>query len=126
MRAVHERAPSFASLSQKAEPKEIPHELKDEISRLVCTLARERFFLIMHWCIFLALNITGLTFSLIAYNGYIGDELTKTVIALTPLMFINTIALACLSPIKGTKREIARLKERLSYVRFQVEYSNLF
>jgi hypothetical protein len=46
--------------------------------------------------------------------------------AFTPLFFINSIALACLSPIKGTKREIARLKEKLTYVKFQVEYQNLF
>jgi hypothetical protein len=104
----------------------VPNELREEINKLICLLAREKVFLIMHWCIFLTLNFTGLFLAFTAYNGYIGDELTKTVMALTPMMFINTIALACLSPIKGTKREIARLKERLTYVRFQAEYSNLF
>lgn len=100
--------------------------MKDEINNLVCLLLRERLFLFIHWGIFLSMNLLGLYLSLTAYNGYNGDELTKSVIAMTPLMFINTIALACLAPIKGTKREIARLRERLSYVRFQVEYHNMF
>jgi hypothetical protein len=54
-----------------------------------------------------------------------GDEVTKFIMALTPLTFINFVALSCLAPIKGTRREIARLLEKKQYVQFQMEYSNL-
>jgi hypothetical protein len=124
-RVEPQRTPSFAQVSSKIST-EVPNELREEINNLVCLLLRERMFLFIHWGIFLSMNLLGLFLSITAYNGYNGDELTKSVIAMTPLMFINTIALACLAPIKGTKREIARLRERLSYVRFQVEYHNMF
>ncbi|HEY9775245.1 MAG TPA: zinc ribbon domain-containing protein [Planktothrix sp.] len=124
--APPQRTPTFATVNAKVVQREVPNELREEINKLVCLLAREKVFLIMHWCIFLSLNLSGLFIAFTAYNGYIGDEVTKTVISLTPMMFINTLALLCLSPIKGTKKEIARLTERLSYVRFQAEYSNLF
>ncbi len=69
------------------------------------------------------MNTLGLFLAFTAYNQYIGDELTKTVMGFTPIFFINTIALACLAPIKGTKREIERLREKLKYLKFQVELS---
>lgn len=119
-------APSFAQVQKNRAKRPVPKELQEELGKLLCLLARERLFLYMHCVIFLVLNATGIFLSTRAYHGYIGDEITKTIIAMTPLMFINTIALACLSPIKGTKREIARLKEKLSYVRFQIEYHNVF
>lgn len=118
-------APAFAKVQPKTK-RPIPKELQEELTQLLCLVARERLFLYMHCLIFLSMNLFGFWLSMRAYNGYIGDEITKGIIALTPLMFINTVALACLAPIKGTKREIARLKEKLSYVRFQIEYHNLF
>lgn len=116
--------PTFARVKQKTH-QQIPAELKEEISQLVIGLARQRLFLLMHWCIFLGMNMTGLLIAYLAYRGYIGDEWTRCVMAFTPMFFINSIALACLSPIKGTKMEVARLKERLTYMRFQVEYLNM-
>ncbi len=116
--------PTFARVKQKTH-QQIPAELKEEISQLVIGLARQRLFLLMHWCIFLGMNMTGLLIAYFAYRGYIGDEWTRCVMAFTPMFFINSIALACLSPIKGTKLEVARLKERLTYMRFQVEYLNM-
>jgi hypothetical protein len=113
--------PSFAKPR-----KNIPPELQAEISDVICSLARQKMFLIMHWCIFLGLNTFGLFLAYTAYSGYIGDEFTKSAMGLTPMFFINTIALACLSPIKGTKIEVARLKEKLKYLTFQVEYHTLF
>ena len=43
----------------------------------------------------------------------------------TPLMFINIPVLMSLVPINGTRKEIAKLKEKLSYVRFQIEFNHL-
>jgi hypothetical protein len=119
------RTPNFARVVPKIQ-KPIPSELNEEIRKLIINLARERLFLVMHLTIFLGANALGVTLAIVAYNGYIADELTRCVMALTPMFFINTIALACLAPIKGTKREIQRLKERLTYMKFQVEYLNLF
>lgn len=45
--------------------------------------------------------------------------------ALFPLLFVNGVALGSLVPIKGTKKEIARLKERMTYLHYQIEYVNL-
>jgi hypothetical protein len=116
-----QKAPTFAK------PKtEVSQELKEELAKLIVLLARERIFLYMHCGIFLTANLFGFYIAMRAYNGYIGDEMTKLLMSLTPLLFINAIALACLAPIKGTKREIARLKEKLTYVKFQIEYRNVF
>jgi hypothetical protein len=116
-----QKAPSFAK------PKtEVSQELKEELAKLIVLLARERIFLYMHCGIFLTANLFGFYVAMRCYNGYIGDEMTKLIMSLTPLLFINAVALACLAPIKGTKREIARLKEKLTYVKFQIEYRNVF
>jgi hypothetical protein len=121
---VHEAhaAPAFAHVKEH----QIPKELQQELGMLMLILARERLFLYMHCIVFLAINIFGFWFSLKAYNGYNCDEITKGVIALTPLLFINSIALACIVPIKGTRREIARLKERITYTRYRIEYHGIF
>ncbi|MGH9548539.1 MAG: hypothetical protein ACRD3W_04155, partial [Terriglobales bacterium] len=120
-----QQAPKFAQVGA-TQKRDIPPEVRAEFTKLLCLLARERLFLIMHCLIFVTLNLTGLSLSLHAYNGFIGDDMTRSVMALTPLFFINTVALACLAPIKGTKREIARIKERIKFVRIQIEYRNLF
>lgn len=116
-----QKVPTFAK------PKnEVSQELKEELAKLIVLLARERIFLYMHCGIFLTANLFGFYVAMRCYNGYIGDEMTKLIMALTPLLFINAVALACLAPIKGTKREIARLKEQLTDVKFRIEYRNVF
>lgn len=119
-----EPLPSFAYRSS-SKTGEIPQHLREELNRTVLLLVRERLFLYMHCLIFLTLHVFGLVLTVKAYTEYVGDELTKTAIAITPLLFINSVGLVCLAPIKGTKKEIARLKERLNYLRFQIEYSNI-
>ena len=105
---------------------DVPKELQDELGKLIVLLARERVFLYLHCSVFLSLNLFGFWSALKAYHDFVCDDLTKFIMALTPLMFINSLALFFLSPIKGTKREIARLKERVSYVRFQMDYNSFF
>jgi hypothetical protein len=122
--AAHLQTPGFAR--PEGTHKEIPAEIRSEIGAVLVGLAREKVFLVIHWCVFLGMNCLGLFLAFTAYNQYIGDELTKTVMGFTPIFFINTIALACLAPIKGTKREIERLREKLKYLKFQVEYHSLF
>ncbi|HEY9869771.1 MAG TPA: hypothetical protein V6D08_11445 [Candidatus Obscuribacterales bacterium] len=117
--------PTFAPVAPGPVPGAVS-ELKDEAGRLIVLLVRERLFLYMHWLIFLGLNLFGFMLAVKCYNGYIGDELTKLMMACTPLLYINCTALVCIVPIRGTRREIARLKERLNYVKFQIEYSHLF
>jgi hypothetical protein len=105
---------------------DVPVELKQELGKLIVMLARERMFLYFQVCCFLAVNLFGFYLAMRAYNEYLGDDVTKFIISLTPMMFINTLALVILCPIKGTKREIARLKEKLSYLKFQIDYRNVF
>lgn len=115
--------PKFATpLAGKRAP--IPPQLHDELTLLMMTLLRERIFLIGHCGLFLIANLVGFGLAIQAYTGFIGDEMTKLVISLTPLMFINSLALVCLVPINGTKREIARVKEKIQYARFRIEYFN--
>jgi hypothetical protein len=117
------RAPSFAAVSDKI--RQINPAVRQELGMMIVLLARERLFLYMHCLIFLTINFFGFWLSIKAHNEYNADELTKTVIALTPLMFINTMGLVCLAPIKGTKQEISRLKERIAYLKAQIEYQNV-
>lgn len=112
-------APSFAQVGTKSGA--IPESLVREMQSLNATILRERFFLIMHTAIFLITNLVGFYIALHCYYGYHGDEVTRIVMALTPLTFINAVALACLSPIKGTRREILRLLEKRQYLRFQID-----
>jgi len=100
-------------------------ELHEEAGKIIVKLVRERLFLYLHCCLFVALTVVGLFLAVRCYVDYIGDEMTKLIMSCTPLMFINLSALCCLVPIKGTRREIARLKERLNYVKFQIEYNHL-
>jgi hypothetical protein len=117
--------PAFAQVSEELR-KAIPPELKKEYRKLTTLLARERFFLLAHYLIFLCANLFGFWTSFKAYNElFYADEISRTVMALFPLFFINCVALGCLVPIKGTKHEITRLKERLAYLHYQIEYVNL-
>lgn len=115
-RAVH-TTPDFA----KRRKRRIPVELKEELAALQLSKAKQKAFLLMHWIIFLISNLIGLYIALKCYFEFNGDEVAKIMVATTPLMFINLTALVCLSPIKGTKRELARLKERETYIRLELE-----
>lgn len=116
-------APAFAR--NKFQRRELPPEVKDEMTSILTLLLRERLFLIMHYLIFLVTNLIGFAIALKCYMEFNGDEISKLMIASTPLLFINLCALMSLVPIKGTKREIARLKERLTYLKLRIEYENL-
>lgn len=120
--AVNKAVPQFAHLSGGKKKRRINPELSAELGGLLTLLLRERIFLVIHCIIFLLVNLFGFSLSIECYTGYIGDEATKIVMAMTPLMFINTIGLACMSPIRGTKKEIARIKEKIQYVRFRMDF----
>jgi len=117
------KAPSFATVSPMIQ--RVTPEMREEMGKMMVLLARERIFLVLHCLNFLLINGVGFWLAMKAYSEYNADEITKSVIALTPLMFINSFALVCLSPIKGTKLEIGRLKERIKYLRIQIEYGSI-
>jgi len=96
-----------------------------ECGKLMILLMRERLFLYTHWILFIFFNVLGSWLSWKCYGEFIGDEVSKITIALTPFLFINSIALMFIVPIRGTRREISRLKERLSYVRFKIDFGHL-
>jgi hypothetical protein len=117
--------PEFAHVHIGKASRSINAELNAEQMKLMVLLARERLFLYMHWLIFIGINFLGCWLATKCYYEFIGDELSKLMIASTPFLFINSLALMCIVPIRGTRKEIARLKERLSYVRFKVEFGHL-
>jgi ribosomal protein S27AE len=120
---INQTTPNFASV--QSEVINVDPLLSSQLAKNMMLLARERILLYLHCLFFLAINIFGFWLSLKAYNEYNADDLTKSIIALTPLMFINSVGLVCLAPIKGTKREIARLKDKIKYIKVQIEYSNI-
>ncbi len=100
-------------------------EMLAEAGKLMILLARERLFLYFHWIWFLFLNFIGVWLAFKCYNEYVGDEFTRIMMGSTPLLYINTCALLCICTIRGTRKEIKRLKEKLSYLKFQIEYDHL-
>ncbi len=117
------KTPAFAVGDE--EDDDIPEETLAELRALNTALLREQLFLIFHCSIFLISNLVGFVFSLKCYFGFHGDELSRMIMALTPLTFINLVAFACLVPIKGTRLEIARIKERIKFVHIKIEYRNV-
>ncbi len=116
--------PNFAPVSQR-HGKAPSEELRAEAGKLMVLLARERIFLYMHWLIFLGINLIGFWIAHKCYTEYLGDDLTRIMMSSTPILYINSTALICIVPIRGTRKEIARLKEKLNYVKFQIEYEHL-
>lgn len=88
-------------------------------------LARERIFLLMHWGLFIGTNLLGCWLAMKCYNEFIGDEMSKIMVASTPFLFINSLAMLFIVVIRGTRKEISRLKERISYVKFKIDFGHL-
>ncbi len=116
------QTPSFARPKTRhtADPK-----VTRELSTLLVLLMRERIFLIMHWAIFVTLSLIGFGLAMKCYTEFHGDDMSKLMMAITPMLFINLTALVCLTPIKGTKREIERLQEKIAYLKFTVRFKHL-
>jgi hypothetical protein len=115
--------PSFAKSARQAKP--LPPEMVAEMSGLMANLVREQVFLLLHYLVFLVTNLIGLWIATKCYVEFNGDELAKLMMASTPLMFINLIALTALVPIKGTKREIARINERMTYLKLAMDLDSI-
>jgi hypothetical protein len=122
-RTHQQSTPSFAAPNRKA--KSVPPEIREEMNGIITHLVRERFFLILHYCIFLVTNLIGFAMAIKCYGEFIGDDVSKTMVALTPLLFINLLALLCLGPIKGTKREIGRLNDRMANLKMRLEFQGI-
>ncbi len=119
---VPDSMPTFARVKQETQN---AGEINSEVSKTMVLLARERIFLYAHLLTFLAINLFGCWIALKCYYDFIGDEMSKIMIASTPFLFINSLALLVIIPIKGTRSEIARLKERLSHAKFKLDYGHL-
>jgi hypothetical protein len=122
-RTHQQSTPSFAAPKRKA--KSASPEIREEMNGIITHLIRERFFLLMHYCIFLVTNLIGFTMAIKCYAEFIGDDVSRTIVALTPLLFINLVGLLCLAPIKGTKGEIARLKDRMTNLKLRLEFESV-
>lgn len=118
------RAPSFATSGIPVES-ETTRRMISEANKLMILLARERIFLFLHWAVFIGINLFGCWMAWKCYADFLGDEMTKIMMASTPFLYINSMALLCLVPIKGTRNQIALLKERIQYLRFNIEFGHL-
>ncbi len=116
--------PPFATAGIPAENAKT-NEWITEANKLTLALARERLFLIMHWAVFIGVNIFGFWVASKCYMDFVGDEMSKMMVASTPFLFINSLGLLSLAPIRGTKSQIALLKERISYLRFNIEFGHV-
>ena len=96
-----------------------------ELGSLLVLLMRERLFLIMHYSIFAIISLIGFGLAMKCYFEFHGDDMSKLMMAITPMLFINLTALLCLTPIKGTKREIERIQEKIAYLKFTVRFRHL-
>jgi hypothetical protein len=116
--------PQFANVPV-IQPPVISNELQEEAARLLMHLARERFLLCFHWAMFIGLNLLGCYLAIRCYFGFIGDEMSKIMVASTPFLYINCMALLFIVCIRGTRKAIARLKEQISYVKFKIDFGHL-
>lgn len=116
--------PSFA-LPKVSQDANRNTKYQEEMNKVLFQLARERVFLYIHLLSFLVINLFGCWVAWKCYADFIGDEMSKMMMASTPFLFINSLALIMIVPIKGTRGEIARLKERLSHLRFNIEFGHL-
>ncbi len=113
--------PRFA----RAKFADVTPKVKAEITQIMTALFRERFILILNTIVLLSVNLLGFWLSLKAYTEFNGDEMAKLVIAFTPFLFVNSLGFVTMIPIRGTKREIYRLQQRLHFLRAQMDYSHL-
>lgn len=116
--------PQFANVPVM-QPPAMSSELQDEAARLLMHLARERVLLLCHWSLFIGLNFLGCYLAMRCYSEFIGDEMTKIMVASTPFLYINSVALLFIVCIRGTRKAIARLKEQISYVKFKIDFGHL-
>jgi len=123
VQSTNKQTPSFAK--NKRQSRVIPPEMRAEMSSLMAAELRERIFLFGHYAVFVVTSLIGLVIAFKCYVEFAGDELSKMMMASTPLMFINLVALCALVPIKCTKKEIARIKERMTYLKLAMEFDNI-
>lgn len=120
--AVATRAPAFAHAHSQG----IPAELQEELGGVLIAVARERLFLYFHWLVFLGVHALGFVLAYMMYQDFAGDETSKILFALPPLFFFNVTAFFCLPIIKSTRFQISRLKEKLTYLHYRIEYHELY
>lgn len=116
--------PNFAGIKGHV-PTKIEPALAAELQELDFGMFRQKVFLLVHMGAFLLLNLTGFALAIKCYLGVYGDEGTKIAMALIPMFYINLCALVFLSYIKGTKKEMQILRQKISRIRFKIEYGSI-
>lgn len=116
--------PNFAGIKGHA-PTKIEPALAAELQDLDFNMFRQKVFLMIHLGAFLLLNLTGVALAIKCYIGVSGDEGTKIALALIPMFYINLCALVFLAYIKGTKNEMQILRQKISRIRFKIEYGSI-
>lgn len=116
------QTPAFARAHyENASPKVIA-----EIRSIMSALARERTILLVNTVVLVCVNLFGFWLSMKCYTEFIGDDVAKFIIALVPFLFVNCVGCVAMIPIRGTKREIYRLNEKLKVLKATMDYGHLW
>lgn len=116
------QTPAFARAHyENASPKVIA-----EIRSIMSALARERTILLVNTLVLVCVNLFGFWLSMKCYTEFIGDDVAKFMIAFTPFLFVNGVGCVAMIPIRGTKREIYRLNEKLKVLKATMDYGHLW
>jgi hypothetical protein len=116
--------PAFAQITP-ARLKPINPKLLESEQKTILTLVREHLFLYFHWLVFLFFSAVGLGLAAKCYVEFDGDLISRFMMAIIPVLVINTTACCSLICVHGTNKKIARLKEELHHVWLQIEYEYL-
>lgn len=113
--------PAFARAHyQQASPK-----LQKELGQIMTALLREKTILLVNSLVFVCVSLFGFTLSLKCYTEFNGDDVAKFMMAFTPFLFVNVVGCVALIPVRGAKREIYRLNEKLKVLKSTMDYGHL-
>lgn len=122
--AANSDLPGFAQIPAER-LKLINPKLQEAEQTKILTLIREHIFLYFHWLVFLFFSAVGIGLGVKCYVEFVGDAVTRLMMAAIPPLFINTTACTALICVNGTRNKIHRLKEELHHIRLQIEYEYL-
>ena len=101
-------------------------ELHHEINNTIILHLRERIIFLATIIVFGIINLIGIYMSLKCYAEFNGEDVSRIIMSITPLFYVNMVSLVCLQPLKKRKQEILRLKEKLKALNLRISLENSF
>jgi hypothetical protein len=122
-----EHLPKIPQFAQRGKGHEVPTEQREKLAELLVLLARERLLLYLQVASFIAINALGFWWAFKIYQVFAvrTDHAASLSCGLTPVLLVNSVALVMLAPMTGTRKEIARLKQGILFIRHQIDYQHI-